>query len=125
MIKKILSAVALATTLTGCLESDDAMMDMAGMSLTTEQAFREAVVGKTLEFMGNTMVINGDGTISGPWDGRGITGSWEWRDGAWCRIVAIGSEERPEDCQLWSVDGNKATFTRDRGNGVSATYTIL
>jgi len=125
MFTKIVPATAIIFSLTACMNSEDTMTEKSAMALTTEQAFRDAVVGKTLDFKSNTLVINGDGTISGPWDGSGISGTWEWRDGAWCRIVSIGGEARPEDCQIWSIEGNQATFVRDRGNGGSATYTIL
>lgn len=93
-------------------------------ALTTEAAFRQAIVGKTLTFNGSSLTINADNTISGPWDGSGITGTWYWDDAYWCREVAVGGVERGLDCQAWTTTGSEATFTRDRGNGNSATYTL-
>ena len=93
-------------------------------ALTTEAAFRTAIVGKTLTFAGNTLTINADNTISGPWDGSGIIGTWYWDDAYWCREVAVGGVERGLDCQAWTTTGTEATFTRDRGAGNSATYTL-
>lgn len=128
MFDRTIVALCAGLAMAGCVETAD-MSGGAEMSdatdITTEAAFRAAVVGKTLTFMDNTLVVNSNGTISGPWDGSGITGTWEWRGGFWCRVVTIGDgPTRPEDCQKWSISGNVATVSRDRGNGASFDYII-
>ncbi len=123
MTYKTLTVLA-ALGLSACMETDGGTLASADGALTTRAAFDSAIVGKTLNFNGNRMVINADGTISGPWDGSGITGTWRWSFGSWCREIAIGGVDRGPDCQNWSVDGNVATVTRDRGNGSSFRYTI-
>lgn len=95
------------------------------MTLTTRAQFEQAIVGRTLDFQGNTFAFNADGTISGPWDGQGISGTWTWEEGAACREGSIGTSRTLDlDCQIWAVSGNEATVTRDRGNGASFVYSI-
>ncbi|WP_224824943.1 hypothetical protein [Cognatishimia sp. MH4019] len=118
--------------LTACMsptsDGDSSMADKASMAadgaVTTEAQFRETLVGRTLTFEGKSLVVNADGTISGPWDGQGITGTWTWNDGAVCRDAKIGSRVLAPDCQVWTLDGSTAIVTRDRGNGASFVYTI-
>jgi len=119
-LRLILAALA-GLSLSACLETGGS----DGTALTTEQAFRGAVVGRTITFDGsNSFVINANGTVSGPWDGSGITGTWYWDGQYWCREIAIGGTARPLDCQSWVVNGNRATVTRDRGAGSSFVYTV-
>ena len=115
---------ALIFALSGCLEADVA--SQAGpRTITTEADFRSTIVGNTVTFGDNaSIVVNADGTVSGPWDGSGVTGTWEWEDSFWCRDVAIGCRELGRDCQVWIVDGAVATVTRDKGNGRTFEYTI-
>ncbi len=129
---RALLLIAAMGLLTACMSptSDDGsdMADKASMAadgaVTTEAQFRETIVGRTLTFEGKSLVVNADGTISGPWDGQGITGTWNWSDGAMCRDGRIGSRVLAPDCQVWELDGSSATVTRDRGNGASFVYTI-
>ena len=120
---KMLSIAAL-TTLTACAGTTTPPATGTATTITTEAAFRSTLVGKTIGFAGNTFVINADNTVSGPWDGTGITGTWSWEDQYWCRDIAIGGTARNPDCQIWTVEGTSATVTRDRGNGSSFTYSI-
>ncbi|KQI70541.1 hypothetical protein AN191_17690 [Loktanella sp. 5RATIMAR09] len=127
---KLIYISALLATLAGYMTATDDMADAAmpgadaSQAITTEAQFREAVVGKTLTFQGNTFAFNDNGTLSGPWDGRGITGNWTWENGAACRRGAIGSRVLELDCQVWVVEGSTATVTRDRRNGASFVYEI-
>jgi hypothetical protein len=127
---KLIYTSALLATLAGCMTASDDMTDAAmtgaddGQAITTEAQFRDFVVGKTLSFQGNTFAFNSDGTLSGPWDGQGITGDWTWENGASCRSGAIGSRVLDRDCQIWVVQGSSATVTRDRGAGGSFVYVI-
>jgi len=128
---KLIYSSALLAMLAGCMTATDDMADtamtgaVATQAITTEAQFREVIVGKTLNFNGNTFAYNRDGTLSGPWDGQSIRGNWTWEDGAVCRTASIGSRVLAPDCQLWVVEGSSATFTRDRGAGESNVYQIM
>lgn len=110
--------------LAGCMEPGTTTSAAGVGAITDEAQFRSAIVGKTLEFNGNTFTVNADGTFSGPWDGNGISGTWTWENGAFCRAGRAGSRTLDRDCQTWAVNGNVATVTRDRGAGSSFDYTI-
>lgn len=123
-----LATAAVATvTLAGCMETSSMATDASAPTATTiqtEAEFRTAIVGKTLTFNGNSFSVNADGTLSGPWDGSGITGTWNWDNGAMCREARIGTRQLDPDCQTFAVEGSTATVTRDRGAGQSFDYTI-
>lgn len=114
----LLSACAMETG-----EMADKPTASAGL-ITSEAAFRSAIVGKTLTFEGSSFTANADGTISGPWNGEGISGTWAWDDGAWCREATIGSRVLDPDCQTFELTDEGVLVTRDRGAGNSFTYTI-
>mgnify|MGYP001793560826 FL=1 len=118
----------LAACMSPTSEGETGMADKASMAadgaIATEAQFRDAIVGRTLTFEGKSFVINADGTISGPWDGQGITGSWTWQDGAFCRDAKIGSRVLDPGCQIFEVDGSSVKVTRERGAGASFVYTI-
>lgn len=124
-MRKTLVFVALMSA-AACMETAVESTTAGAQAIATAEQFNTLVVGQTLEFQGNTLAYNPDGTISGPWDGQGISGTWEFENGAVCREGRIGtSRDLERDCQIWSVNGAQATFTRDRGAGASATYNIL
>ena len=126
-MRPLLITAAFAT-LAGCMEPATPVSAPAAepiaAAITEEAAFRSAIVGKTLGFNGNTFTVNADGTFSGPWDGGGISGTWTWENGAFCREGKTATRTLDLDCQTWAVDGNVATVTRDRGAGQSFDYTI-
>jgi hypothetical protein len=115
LLTALLALPACATT------TDDTSPPKA---IETEAAFRAAIVDRQITFEANTLTINSDNTISGPWNGDGITGTWTWEDGAFCRDIKIGGQARDPDCQTWIVAGDTATVTRNRGAGASFDYKI-
>ncbi|MEL7301588.1 MAG: hypothetical protein AAFM92_14500 [Pseudomonadota bacterium] len=124
MLRPSLIAASLAA-LAGCMETGSAGESApAGVAITSEAEFRSAIVGRELGFNGNTFTVNADGTFSGPWDGNGISGTWSWENGAFCRTGRAGTRVLERDCQAWAVNGNTATVTRNRGAGTSFDYTI-
>lgn len=93
--------------------------------LSTEEDFAP-IIGQRLIFGDSDFVtINADGTFSGNFSGADTRGTWELRDGYWCRTLSAGPcGAQPEDCQLFVRSGNILTITRDRGNGRSFEYVI-
>jgi hypothetical protein len=92
--------------------------------ITTESEF-SLVVGRRLTRNADFVVINADGTFTGRYSDVVASGTWEFRDGFFCRIVLQGpSGPDPEDCQTSDLQGNTLTFTRDRGTGGTVVYTV-
>lgn len=124
---KALIFFAAAAGLAGCMEQAAVPATATSASsqiIASEAQFRSEIVGKTLSFEGNSFTFAADGTISGPWDGQGIRGTWNWDNGAVCREASIGPRVLDPDCQTFSVDGTTATVTRNRGAGRSFDYSI-
>ena len=85
-----------------------------------------ALAGRTISLdQGQSFIISENGTLDGSWDGKPLVGTYEMRDGFFCRTLSQGPRgPSPEDCQLLVLDGNSLTGSRDRGNGDSFTYTV-
>jgi hypothetical protein len=96
-----------------------------GMQLAS-QSDMNAITGRTLTFgPDQSFVISGNGTLNGSWDGAPLVGTYEMRDGFFCRTLSQGPRgPSPEDCQLFILDGNTINVTRERGTGVSFDYTV-
>jgi hypothetical protein len=97
----------------------------AGKQFET-QSDTAAVIGNTLTLgPGQSFVISDNGTLDGSWNGMPLVGTYEMRDGYFCRTLSAGpGGGSPEDCQLLVLEGTNLMGTRDRGNGATFTYTI-
>jgi hypothetical protein len=71
-----------------------------------------------------TLNVGADGTIVGRAAGWGITGSWVWEDGYFCRDMDWSGTEIDYNCQLVEVNGNRIRFTTDQGSGDDAVLRI-
>ncbi len=87
--------------------------------ITDEDAFRSYAVDRPMGFGIGDQVIHGDGSVTGEVYGPGrFTGSWEWRDGFYCRVLDMGGNETPEDCMVvQKVDDETMRMVRERGQG--------
>lgn len=66
-----------------------------------------------------------DGRIDGSALGWDITGSWDWKDGYFCREMDWSGMEIDYNCQLVEVSADKSMrFTVDQGKGDSATFRL-
>ena len=101
-------------------------MSETGAKQLRTQSDMAAITGRTLTHQpGQTVVISADGTLSGTWDGKPLAGTYEMRDGYFCRVLSKGPNgPSPEDCQLFVLEGNTLTGTRNRGEGATFTYTL-
>ena len=64
-----------------------------------------------------------DGAIKGSALGWGITGSWNWQEGYFCREMDWSGYAVPFNCQLVEAHGSdRLRFTVDRGAGDSASF---
>lgn len=114
---KALFSISLALTLftTGALAQDFTRID-------SELEFRELALEKTL-YLGDTQVtVHDGGAMTVIFKGKEITGTWQWEDGYFCRILKSYSTKA--DCQLWEHDGTDFRIARDKGNGEAFVYTL-
>jgi len=90
-------------------------------------AFLSAVQGKELRIglYNLSLQVTPDGKISGSALGWGITGSWAWQDGFFCRDMDWSGYAIPYNCQLVeAVDATRLRFTSDKGQGQSASFRL-
>ncbi len=122
-MKKITLIAALL--LAACQTGPAPMQAVVNGSLSSEADFA-TLFGKRLGFgEDDFLTINPNGTLSGEFGGVRTLGTWEVRDGFWCRELTAGPRgPSPEDCQQFVRDGNTLNVTRDRGEGAPFVYTI-
>lgn len=81
------------------------------MAITTEKAFRDAVVDRPLMLGKNELTINSAGQLTGTIGGEPITASkWIWDRDKFCRVVKTKARDFPSECQTVSIDGDTVTF---------------
>ena len=92
--------------------------------VTTRQAFRNLVVGRTFSNDLGSGRCLADGTMTGEFGGRRLTGYWYWEDGFFCRDIRVGPEYLGSDCQIVLISEDELTVVRNRGNGEKVTYQL-
>lgn len=88
--------------------------------ISTKSEFNKLVVGKKLWIKKNHIIVNKNGTWSGDFSGKKITGTWKWKNGYWCRVLLTAKIKK--DCQLWTVSGKSNKITRSKGKGKTFIY---
>lgn len=91
------------------------------------ESFVDLVDGRELRLglFGIRLRVTGDGRIDGNALAAPVTGTWDWRDGYFCRVMDWSGREIPHNCQLVEArDGRELRFTVDRGAGDSATFRL-
>ena len=88
--------------------------------------FVSLIAGKELRIglFGIRLKVMPDGQIDGEARGWGVTGTWSWQDGYFCREMDWSGTPVPYNCQLVEVRGNQMRFTVDRGSGDDATFNL-
>ena len=92
--------------------------------ITTSDELIELVTDKTLTRPFITLTVSSDGEIHGKGALSKITGAWLWEDRYFCRNLRWGRRDLKYNCQRVTSDGDKLTFTSDRGAGDSASFTL-
>lgn len=90
-------------------------------------SFLQLVEGRDLRIGLYNLTLNlmPDGQITGSALGWGITGSWRWEAGFFCRQMDWSGYAVADNCQLVEALGTeKLRFTTDQGVGDSATFKL-
>lgn len=89
--------------------------------------FVGTVAGRELRMglFGISLQVQPDGQIKGRAMGWDVTGTWDWKDGYFCREMDWSGYAIPMNCQLVEAKGNEEIrFTVDRGAGDSASFNL-
>lgn len=74
---------------------------------------------------GIRLVVTPDGRITGNALGWPVTGTWDWKDGYFCRQMDWSGTPIPFNCQLVeALADQRLRFTVDRGAGEAATFVM-
>lgn len=90
-------------------------------------AFLSLIDGKELRIglYNLSLKLTPDGKIVGKALGWGITGSWSWEGGYFCRDMDWSGYAIERDCQLVEErNGKELRFTVNRGKGDSASFRL-
>jgi hypothetical protein len=123
----ILAAAALAV-LAGCQTATTPATD--GYVRLADRASLAPTLDRRLTLAGSPsdyVVIRSDGTLEGEFGGVPTAGTWEMRDGYFCRVLTEGTPQAiaaGEDCQISELRGNRLRVTRDRGAGSQFEYIL-
>jgi hypothetical protein len=71
-----------------------------------------------------TLQVLGDGEVTGSALGWGVTGTWAWQDGYFCRELNWGGDPIPYNCQLVEINNDLIRFTVDQGAGQDAVFRL-
>lgn len=105
----------------------EATLDDIGFVQITDLS-QENIFGKQLQQDANFIILNSDGNLTGTWGDEPVVGTWEMRDGFWCRTYSefyLSEFSNVEECHLWERNGNRIRATRDSGNGTTYPLTIV
>ena len=123
-------AIALVVLLlTGCAMDVRVALDSVkqrfGISrITSDQEFRDTVVGRVFSNDRGSATYHADETMSGELDGQALTGYWFWDDDLLCRTIRLGDEFLGSDCQALFVSGDRMTVVGNEGTGEKETYRL-
>lgn len=95
--------------------------------IDAEEEFVESVVGRELRLrlLGIQLVVHEDGEITGNALGWPVVGTWQWKNGYFCREMDWSGTAVPYNCQLVEkVSDTEVRFTVDEGKGDSAVFRI-
>lgn len=92
-------------------------------SMAHAEISADQVAGKTLLGADQSkFVIAEDGTLSGvTGKGDALVGTWQVKDGRWCRTIKEPAKLAGSACQKASIKGKTLTLIRDDGSTVTFT----
>ena len=127
-----IALIATAFGITACMQDappastqTQTAVQANGFTPITERAeFVSLIEGKKFRGDGNWWTISGDGQMFGNFKKGRLEGTWEWRDGAWCRTYELAGKTKEENCQNIAVKGKQVMFIKDRAEGAQSIETL-
>jgi hypothetical protein len=93
--------------------------------ITTEDQFREAVIGRSITGHLYQVTAAADGSLTGVIEGLNLIGQWHWDDeGYYCTNALIAQHITGAYCSVVEIDGDQFRVTREKGNGAQFVYTL-
>lgn len=117
----------LPLALLGLVASASGALAEGFVPVTEREEFVELVASRELRhpFWGISLTVTPDGEIRGDALGWPVSGTWDWKDGYFCREMDWSGTPIPFNCQLVEVtEDQRLRFTVDRGEGDAATFRL-
>lgn len=76
-----------------------------------------AVDQKYMSDKGDWILAASDGTLTGSFGGKDLTGAWNWQGKYWCRNARVGGKEIGSDCQEMHLSATQLRTKRQKGKG--------
>lgn len=115
---------AVAVLLAGCQMSDQQSTSQTNAEPMMEDAeggtLLSRLSGKTLALNDLQFTLHEDGRLTG---NDGTMGTWEVRDGKYCRTITVPEKWKGTECQDVTIAGDQITFVSPTGR--TNTYTML
>ena len=92
--------------------------------IATEQEFLDLVAGRKMSNKHGYSIAHEDGSLTGMFGERRLSGTWSWEGKFLCRIAKLGNKNLGLDCLAVAVSGDMVTFTRKKGKGKKAAYRL-
>lgn len=118
----MLSRLAVAATAAALLLPHAAAAELK--RIENKSDFVQLVQGKTLSRPLVRLNVTPNGKITGrgaTWD---VTGSWDWKNGFFCRDLNWGGDDLGYNCQAVLANGSEMRFIADQGAGQSADFRL-
>ena len=130
MTRHLLCATALLLATAACqtTATDPALAAAPAPAATAASAQATAQIqgqlaGKTLTNADSTLALTKDGALIGKSkSGAVIRGTWEAKDGKFCRTLTEPAAAAGTECQNVTIQGDQLTLVR--ANGQVVTYTL-
>lgn len=96
----------------------------AWKTISSEKELNAKVVGKSFIDPASKgwFRLKKNGSLTGGFEGKKLTGNWDWQGKYVCYNRKLGSKKLPGDCIVIRVNGNKITTTRKKGKGRTTEY---
>lgn len=94
--------------------------------VTDRAVFLEKMAGRSLHIglFDLALTVAPDGTITGSALGWDVAGTWDWKDGLFCRDMDWSGMAITYNCQLVEMADDTVRFTADAGKGRAASFAL-
>ena len=94
--------------------------------VTERTVFLEKMAGRSLHIglFDLALTVAPDGTITGSALGWDVAGTWDWKDGLFCRDMDWSGMAITYNCQLVEMADDKVRFIADAGKGRAASFAL-
>ena len=92
--------------------------------ITTEQEYRDAIVGKKFVGEDGYFATHKNGKLTGSYRGKKLIGKWNWKGKFFCRTGKLDGKKIRPACHAIFVKGDTMIGVREKGKGGQYVYRL-